>query len=921
MAMKHNYINILLVIACAATAFSCSRQLDETNGGGADYIRATISQDKYLTKTIVVDNPGRMVNTYWKEGDKMGIFGGSSSNLEFTIAPGDISIDGKSANFRSESSVPEGNITAYVPYSNSAKMNGSNIVLEMPSVQNIVFAKGKIQADPGSNIMVASGSREAGLDFHNVLSLLKIGQTFENDVRLVKVEFRDLSGKAVCGAMTVKDDGDPSAEITGSGKVITLDLGQGLSIAAGEVPPLYLYVPARNYSKGFELKFITAGGDSQVRTVGTKSGKNLERSILYTIGDIPALDYISGATAVLQDGVLLMTPEKLEKIKIISDANMSVLKDREGNICYDRKGAEMYRPDFDLLVHKDLEPEVGKLMLFEGGVEKLPYGGIYRITSCSVQDEQYFRVEAKAEADIAQAYKEVKAGTPVFDDDGNVIEGGGLPIDIASNIQYILDDKGNEVPFSIDSDGNIMINESDVADMLGLSTKKMVSHTYKLPKLGINAKQPNGEALLGAQMSIDSKFAVGFIAGEFQYVHFTFAPKLTLSVDFTLKAEFTISQDMHLITLGVAPIPVVPGLFLCPEIDFSASVGVGGDIKFTASLKYVYDMGMYGFSYNEGDGFSFRHKVADPPKEDNFKPELGGFSGSISAFGAITATPYMSLTGLFGAGIDCTTTLKFATTWTETSTKLTLAPELEFVPMTASLGGLFSKKWKNLTSKIEFDPIWEMELTPQLKVSKNPFTEVQTDKRFIVPFRELNPVHLLSSFWTCGLELPYSVKLAEPYFMPLKIALDLYTGEPHYYPYKWPEKNGDSFEIFRYDVCAAAGVPNISYSVMGLDKPKKLSRQIIGEFPLGETGEISGKLTGFASGQAHGYTISCIYPDGTETILSGGNGTSSVQLEPGAQSKFMTIPGSMYHPAIFFWPTRANGGGYYTTDKEAQDGI
>ena len=146
--MKHNYINILLVIACAATAFSCSRRLDETNGGGADYIHATISQDKYLTKTIVVDNPGRMVNTYWKEGDKMGIFGGSSSNLEFTIAPGDISVDGKSANFRSESSVPEGNITAYVPYSKSAKMNGGNIVLEMPSVQNIVFAKGKIHGRP-----------------------------------------------------------------------------------------------------------------------------------------------------------------------------------------------------------------------------------------------------------------------------------------------------------------------------------------------------------------------------------------------------------------------------------------------------------------------------------------------------------------------------------------------------------------------------------------------------------------------------------------------------------------------------------------------------------------------------------------------------------------------------------------------------
>ncbi len=918
MLMKRVLFNILTAVL-SITAISCARQFDDEGGQTQGAIRATIVADSYLTKTIVIDTPGKSVDTYWKDGDRMGIFGGSASNLEFSLSPADISEDGKSAVFRSESSVPKGSITAYVPFSASASTIGEELVLEMPAVQHPVFAKGKIQPDPRSNLMVATGSSDSGLTFHNVLSILKIGQVFETDVRLVKVEFRDLDNKPVCGAMRIKADIIPSAVITGEGKVLTLDLGSGIRIAAGEVYPLFMYVPSRSYPKGFELTFITDDGSRIVHTAGSKSGKTLERSIIYTIGDIPALDYVPGAKAVLAPGVTVMTEEKLEMITILSDSERAVLKDKEGNVCYDKNEAAMYRPVFDMLVSEELAPETGKLLLFEGGAQKLPYGGVYRITECTRSGDGYFRVKAYPEADIAQAYEEVSAGTPIFDEDGNEIEGGGIALDLSRNVQSILNERGQEVPFSIDGDGNIVISEEDVADMLGMSTKAF-SETYTLPKLSLNLKRPHGEAVLGAQMSIASKFAVGFIAGEFQYVHCTFSPKVTLSADFVLKSEFSISHSMHLFTIMVTPIPIVPGLFLCPEIEFSASAGVGGDLKFSASVKYVYDMGMYGFSYNKGDGFTFRHRVNEPAKDDGFRPELGGVSGSLYAFGAITATPYMSLTGLFGAGLNCTTTLKFGTTWTSTSTKLALTPEIEMYPMTASLGGLFSKSWKNLTTKFEFDPIWEMELTPQMEVSRSPFQEEMTEDRYTIPLRALDPLHLLSAWWPCGLSLPYSVKLKEKYFMPLQIALDIYEGDIHYYPYKWPSLT-DSFAINRFDVCEAAGVPTMAYVELGLDNPRRVSREIIGSFPSGETGTITGTKTGFSSGVGYGYRIVVIYPDGTETVMTGGDGTSAVQLTEDSPSKWMTIPGSGLHPAIFFWPTRANGGGYYRSHKEAEEGI
>ena len=914
----------LLVIASALAATACARQLDGDTTSPANSIRATISDDVYITKTIVIDNPGKRVDSYWADGDKMGIFGAGGSNVEFSIAPGDISEDRKSANFRSETAVPKGQISAYVPYSASATISGDELMLEMPAVQHPVFANGTIQPDPASNIMVAVGSKEAGLTFHNVLSILKVGQLFDTGVRLARVEFRDLDSKPVCGAMRIRTGDAPSAEITGSGSVITLDLGSGLTIPVGTVQPLYLYVPARQYPKGFEITFVTTDGTRTVRTAGRSLGKTLERSVIYTIGDITALDYIPGATATLADDVTLMTQEKLDMVDILYTRS-SVLRDKDGAVCYDQKGRTMYMPEFDMLVHKDLAPEVGKEMLFEGGVEDLPCGGLYRITECSSYNGEYFRVKASADPDIAKAYKEVTAGTPLFDDEGNWLEGGGIDVDIAGNIKSILDERGNEVPFSIDADGNIEISESDLAEVLGVATeavpgpatmveaptKGAVSTTYTMPKLSINVKRPHGEAALGAQMTIDTKFAIGVIAGEFQYVHTTFSPKFTMSADFTLKAEFSITHDMRLFTIDVVPIAIAPGLFLCPTIYFNATVGVGGDIKFTASVKYVYDMGMYGFSYNKGAGFTFRHQIAEPSKDDGFHPELGGLSGSLSAFGTLSIMPYMSLSGLFGAGVDCATTIKFSSTWTSTGTKLALTPELEFTPSTATLGGLYSKRWENLTTKIEFNPIWEMDLSPQVTVSQSPFREELTDRRYIVPLEYFDPPHLLDAYWPCGLELSYQVTLREKYFMYLQFVLDIYEGEIHYYPYEWPDMNS-SFAIHRFDVCQAAGIPHTSYSILGLDNPRRVSREIIGAFPSGDVGTLSGKRTLFSSGVGHGYTISVIYPDGTEEVLSGGNGFSNVQLTPDSPRKWMEIPGSMYHPAIYYWPHRANGDRYYT---------
>ena len=374
----------------------------------SDWLRATFDADVAVTKSILVDNPGVKLESFWEAGEQIGVFGGNTGNALFTLKAEDLSYDRKTADFTTDGTIPSGKLTAYSPYQKDAAKEGDAIVVNFPATQRYVTSSGVVQPDPSANILLGEGSKGSGLSFRNMTAVLKIGQAFETETLVKTVEFRDLSGASVSGTMKLTGGTTPKAEITGSGKVLTLDLADGIVFQAGTVSPLFLMVPPREYASGFEITFIDEKGGRTVRTVGTTMGKTLERGVVYLIGDISGENYEAETKSVLASGATLMTPEVLDKILLI-DRSTVPLTDKDGNPCYDQNGVPLYRPRLNLLVHKDLNPAVGNMLVFNQSSDDLPYGGVYKITNCTPSGE-YYDVLASPEVNFAAAYDELQIG-------------------------------------------------------------------------------------------------------------------------------------------------------------------------------------------------------------------------------------------------------------------------------------------------------------------------------------------------------------------------------------------------------------------------------------------------------------------------------------------------------------------------------
>ena len=492
-------------------------------------LTATIDCGVNTTKAILIDNPGYRLDSRWQDAERIGVFGDGASNIEFCVSGADISTDGKSAKFRTTSDIPGGSLAAYSPYQADAKPSGSDIAVTIPAVQKYITVNGVVQPDPISNIMAAAGSANTGLTFRNAMAVLKIGQFFDKATTLKKIEFRDLSGAAVCGAATLSwNGGSPEAAVVGNGAAITLDCGEGLEFTEGRTGIFFIIVPAREYPKGFELTFIDSEGGRTVKTAGTAKGKRLDRSIVYLIGNVSAGEAPEGTSSTLKSTATLMTPEIMDNV-IVQSASGAYVTDENGNRISIPGHADLRMPRFDMVVPKELGPAVGNYLVFDHPTDDLPNGGVYKIVKCTKLNEDLYEIVAHPETNVAAPFEELKAGEPLVGETGEIIAGGGLPIDLTSHVASIKDMNGNAVQFSV-ADGKILLSEETVAEMFGIQTKSVSRNSFSTPKLSLNSKKPNLEISVGGYLSLDTRLAVRYMQGEFQYMQFTITPEITTSL-------------------------------------------------------------------------------------------------------------------------------------------------------------------------------------------------------------------------------------------------------------------------------------------------------------------------------------------------------------------------------------------------------
>ena len=884
MAMKSR----VLTIIAALCLIGCARTEIFHNDEG---LTATIDCGINSTKAILIDNPGSRLESRWQTDESIGIFGDGAANVKFSISGADISLDGKTAKFKSTSGIPGGTLTAYSPYMADTKVNGSDIAVNIPAVQSYVTINGVVQPDPQSNFMVATGSAGAGLTFRNAMAVLKIGQFFETAQTLKKIEFRDLSGAPVCGAATLSwNGGAPKAAITGDGAVITLDCGEGLSFAAGQRGVFFLIVPARSYPKGFELAFVDASGTRTVKTVGTTKGKTLDRSIVYLIGDVSSREVPEGSSSTLKPTAQIMTAEKMDKVRVLS-AHQSFVTDANGNRISLPDHTDLIMPSLDMIVPKELNPAVGNYLIFDEPTDDLPYGGVYKIAKCNQQNDEFYEIVAYPEVNVAAPFEELKAGEPLVDENGEIIADGGIPLDLTSYISSIKDENGNAVQFSA-VDGKIYLSEETMADMLGLETKVVKSSRFTSPKLSLNRKDSNLEISIGGSLSLDTRIAVRYMQGEFQYMQFTVTPEITTSLSTVLKAEGNIEGKARIYTIDILPIPVAPGIIVVPQLVLNAKVGVGGSLQVSASLDITQKLGTYSLAYNVGDGGTLRWLRPAIENAPEFNPEFGGIEGSLYVYGGIGVNTNLTLYGMCGLGLENYLTFKFGTSANSGGgMKLSLQPEFEVTPSICFPFG--SKKFEDLTGKVEFDPIWERYIIPSSKCSVQAKFNWSDYMDIEVPGSSYATYQMPVQTSVKGIE--YNIALEGKCSEDLQLALLVFKGSGiEYTPDDHNDPDGSELQLFRN-----AGVEHLynlfyfSYKKLVGIEEKPVSKIVIGTYPAGkESMTFEGTTNGnFSQGQAYGVVPAVI------------SGDKYWILDRGSSYDY-------YNPFIYWWPNRSNGAPY-----------
>ena len=717
--MKKTILAGWVILLLAATG--CTREPMPGEGHIGGELRATIATGSTETRTVMVDKSGLRMESFWSGGDRIGVAGASGAVTVFSLAAADISDGAKSAIFRTESSVPEGTVTAFCPYQEGAKVVNGKIEMEFPATQYFTRVNGVAQPDPSANIMVGTGSAAGGVAFRNVMAILKIGHTFPAATTVSRVEFRDLSGSPVAGAVSITPDAEPSFRMTGGGSVLSLDCGtEGVSLLAGETGRFYLIIPARTYPKGIEVTFVAADGSKTVKTSGKAKGVTYERNLIYPLGDIPSRDYaVDPSTVKLSDGAVLVTPEALRQMEIIRCVQ-DYVRDENGTALYNGTTA-LKLPKMDIVAPIDMDIRAGGWLVFDA-IEQMPSGGVLKVESVEKPfgDGQHQLVKAVPTNNPIAAYKSLEVGSKIYDDDGNLIEGGGLGLDLASYVSEVRDGDGNPVPFTRSADGQLLFSEETLSKAI---TRAAVINESSLstPKLTMEHSTANGfNCKFGVGVTVNMRSGMSIKDGELEWLNFTFNPVIDRSFSFSIKGEISTSKSLHLLTIYCVPgIPIAPGVILTPELEISASIGAGGNLEFGVTMDCHESMGTFGCSYLRGQGFTFRHKEDKPDPNNPLNASYGAsLTGSLFVKGGLTFTPAISLYGLLKIGIVTDVELEFGiqygayTSLGQSIGKLYLTPKITFTPQTATLGGWFSNKWKDYARSIEFDPLWERYLAP-----------------------------------------------------------------------------------------------------------------------------------------------------------------------------------------------------------------
>ena len=257
--MKKNIITAAFAAASALLLVSsCAKeQLSENiNTGDGKAFTASIEQQVSVKSTLTSE-----FKVNWESTDEVNINGAL-----YSVTP-------KSDATKADLTYKSGT-TPVSPY--QAIFPASLYVtdhFEFPATQT--YAAGKFNAP-----MYAASSTES-LSFKNICGVLCLSLKGTDKVKSITVT----ANEAVCGSFTMDDDGE-TVVLSGTGKTVTLDCGEGVQLDASTATNFYISLPPATYTAGMEIVATNTEGKTFEKTT-TKSAA-IARNNIYTFNWVAA---------------------------------------------------------------------------------------------------------------------------------------------------------------------------------------------------------------------------------------------------------------------------------------------------------------------------------------------------------------------------------------------------------------------------------------------------------------------------------------------------------------------------------------------------------------------------------------------------------------------------------------------------------
>ncbi len=273
-------------------------QKEESHGNAEpdapEVIYAHTEED--MTKTTV-SNDGTKCSILWSSGDKIARFATDGKVSRYALDTGD---GQKDATFKSDAgtsgTIPT--LSAYLAYTSLPIDGGVNDQISCSEADGVFTISHDHSAlanqtyksnafDYRAFPMVAVSEDGNDFSFKNVCGalLLKLKGTSKMD----KIVIKGLTEETISGAYTVSasKSGDPTINLTGNGKTITMDCGDcQLDEAATN---FYVSVPPTPFESGFSVTLTDTDGFS--RTYNSKSGSS--GIIRSKVRDMPVIQFPS----------------------------------------------------------------------------------------------------------------------------------------------------------------------------------------------------------------------------------------------------------------------------------------------------------------------------------------------------------------------------------------------------------------------------------------------------------------------------------------------------------------------------------------------------------------------------------------------------------------------------------------------------